>query len=221
MDRYPVDPRRTARDGGRVGPAPDDQAAGPDVQPPDPGWRRLAARARADHESARDAAARESGQLESARLALTDAAAARDLVQRLAVDAQVRAHRQVAAVVTECLRAVFGAAAYEFRVRFERRRGKTEADLVFVRDGQEFDPVGSTGGGVVDVGAFALRLAALILGRPAYRRVLLLDEPMKHLSRDHAPRVRELLERLCADLNMQIVLVTHNPDLACGAVVEL
>lgn len=146
---------------------------------------------------------------------------ARSVVAAAARAAQQQASEAIAAAVTTCLAAVFGGDAYGFKIGMTERRGRTEADLSLTRGGGEFDPLSAAGGGVVDVLAFALRLADVVLGRPARRRLLVLDEPFRHLSRDYAPTAAALLERLAADLDLQIVMVTHSPALACGEVVDL
>lgn len=178
--------------------------------------RAHAARTHADQEAA--FAGRERATADAAHAA---SVRARAVVQAAAKAAQQTAQRQVAAAVTTCLSAVFGDAAYEFRIGMTDRRGKTEADLTLVRDGQEFDPLSSAGGGVIDILSLALRIADVVLGRPAKRRLLVLDEPCRHLSRNYAGRVAELLERLAAELDLQILAVTHSKELAVGKVIEL
>jgi len=146
---------------------------------------------------------------------------AQEILQRLAQQTQQQVHKCIAEVVTRCLDTVFGDDAYEFEIQFERKRGKTEAKLVFLRDGFEIDPMDAAGGGVIDVCGFALRLACLILKSPPSRRLLVLDEPFKHLSKNYRPRIRCLLEALADDLKIQFIMVTHDPDLQTGKVVEL
>lgn len=155
-----------------------------------------------------------------AQLRLTTALAARKVVQEAAATVQRAAHDRLAGVVSRCLAAVFGPTAYEFRLEFEEKRGRTEARPVFVRDGNEADPT-AVGGGVVDVAAFALRVAAVAARQPPVRRLLVLDEPLRHLSKDYRPRARALLETLAADLKFQIILITHDPALECGEVIRI
>lgn len=151
-----------------------------------------------------------------------DTLAAQKIVQEVAEKVQQTAHKRIADVVTRCLKAVFGEEeAYEFRINFSQKRGKTEAELVFVRDGMEVDPYDGSGGGVIDVAAFALRLACLMLSLPKRRKLLVLDEPFRFLSVDYRPQVRALLELLAKDMGIQILMVTHAPDLVCGKVIEL
>lgn len=175
----------------------------------------------AEHRAATAAVKTEQDTLTAAENALDAHHGARTIIQSVASAIQQEAHSRVAGVVSRCLSTVFGPDAYEFRIEFEEKRGRTEARLVFVRDGMELSPMTAAGGGAVDVASFALRLAALMLSRPSVRKCLVLDEPFKHLSREYRPRMAELLLELAAELGMQFVVVTHDPDLACGKVVKL
>jgi len=145
---------------------------------------------------------------------------AQRVTQAIAETIQEEAHNRIAGVVTRCLATVFDE-PYEFRIRFERARGRTEANLVFVREGLEVNPLDASGGGVVDVAAFALRLSALMLSRPARRRVVILDEPFKFVSAGYRDRVRAMLESLAPDLEVQFIFVTHIDELRCGHIVEV
>lgn len=147
---------------------------------------------------------------------------AQQLVQRVAKTTQELCHKQIAMVVTRCLQTVFGEEdAYQFKINFSEKRGKTEAELVFVRDEHEIDPTEASGGGVIDVASFALRLACLLLAQPKRRRFLALDESFKHLSSDYRPVVREMLEVLAKEKEVQFLLITHSEELTCGKVIEL
>ena len=134
--------------------------------------------------------------------------------------AQEKAHTQIAAIVTRCLEAIFDD-PYEFKLSFVRKRSRTDAVLSFVRRGLELDPLDSSGGGVVDVAAFALRLARIVLSRPPGRRIMILDEPFKFVSAEHHDRLRELIETLAAELKVQFIIVTHIKALETGTVVRL
>lgn len=142
------------------------------------------------------------------------------ILQQLAASVQQTAHTQIANIVSKCLGTVFED-PYEFRVVFEEKRGKTEARLVFVKNGEEHEPDADVEGGVVDVAAFALRTAKLMMQKPRVRPVLFLDEAFRMVDRVNAGRVRGLLESLSEELNLQVIQVTHNPVLRAGKVVEL
>jgi len=151
---------------------------------------------------------------------LEHAEAARTLAQGVAADLQRKAHAQISSVVTRALQAVFPD-PYTFEIRFEEKRGKTEARPVFLRGGQELGK--RIGGGVYDVAAFALRIAAVLLQRPAARRVLFLDEPFRFVSERNLnrDRVRDLVLTLARELGFQFIVITHDRVLEVGKVVEL
>ena len=150
-----------------------------------------------------------------------DVVEAQKILQTIAENVQNQAHQQIAYVVNKCLQVVFPD-PYEFKIIFEQKRGKTEARLVFIKDGLEIDdPMDSSGGGVIDVVSFAFRLACLILSQPKRRKILVLDEPMKYLSADHIPAVREMLLYFSKEMNIQFVIVTHQKQLQVGKVIEL
>lgn len=148
-----------------------------------------------------------------------NALGAREIIQNTAAEVQRAAHASIAAIVSRCLEAIFDE-PYKFKIHFEMKRGRTEARLAFLRDESEIDPLTASGGGVVDVAAFALRLACLALSKPALRRVIVMDEPFRFLSAGYRPNIRELLEGLSEDLGVQIIMVTHIEDLEIGKIVE-
>lgn len=162
----------------------------------------------------------EKTRLEEAKERVLTATQAQQLIQGVAQQIQQRAHDKIVAIVNRCLQAIFED-PYDFRIVFEKKRGKTEARLVFLRQDREIDPLTAAGLGVVDVAAFALRVACVMLSRPSKRRLLVLDEPMKMLSANHGPAVAQLLTTLTEELKMQILLVTHNPALVGGQVIEV
>lgn len=158
---------------------------------------------------------------EKARQRLLDVTEAQSVIQQVAQGVQQSAHDALAGVVSKCLEAVFDR-PYRFRIEFDRKRGKTEARLTFVRDGLTLDsPQDMAGGGVIDVAAFALKAAALCSRSPAVRRLLVLDEPFKFVSEEYRYRVRRMLEALIQEMGLQLVLVTHNPEYQIGTVIEL
>lgn len=145
---------------------------------------------------------------------------AQDVLQRLAQAVQEQAHQRIAEVVSSCLETVFDQ-PYQFKILFERKRGKTEAQLRFVRKGHEVDPLTASGGGMVDVAAFALRVACLVLHRPRLSRVLVIDEGFKFVSAQYRDNVRVMLEKLSAEMGIQIVQVTHIEEFEIGRVIRL
>lgn len=165
----------------------------------------------------------EKAALESAEREYRDTVAAQQIVQTVAQQIQQAAHDRIASVVTQCLRTVFEQ-PYEFRIVFEQKRGRTEARLVFVRGELEIDPLDAAGGGVIDVAAFALRVACLVLSRPPLRRLLVLDEPFSHCKPPEilASRICGMLEMLAKQFGIQFILVPSIEEFyRIGTVVEI
>ncbi len=146
---------------------------------------------------------------------------AQKIVQQVSQTIQQQAHSQIAGVVSKCLQMVFGK-EYDFKIKFERKRSKTEAKLLLLKKGHEVeDAIDEDSGGIVEVAAFALRVACLILSKPALRKVLILDEPFKCVSRNHLDKVRYMLEGLSKDFKIQFIIITHIKKLETGKVVRL
>jgi len=158
--------------------------------------------------------------LRKAGLAVQHTQEAQEVLQLIAQAVQQQAHERLSAVVSKCLESVFPD-PYQFHIEFERKRGRTEASLRFVRRELDADPLSAAGGGVVDIAAFALRVACLMLHRPRLSKVVVLDEPFRFVSIQYQENVRAMLEELAQDLKVQIVQVTHNESLSTGSIVEL
>jgi len=132
------------------------------------------------------------------------------IIQNVAKDTQQALVFQINDVVNTALQTCFPD-EYEFHVEFEIKRNKVESRLVFTKNGFEINPMDASGGGVVDVAAFALRIAAWSLG--STENTLIIDEGFRFLSRDLQPRAADILSEISKELNLQIVQVSHSPDI--------
>lgn len=143
---------------------------------------------------------------------------AKEIVQTISLDCQQQFQKRIGFVVTRCLETVFGPESMKFTLLFEQKRGQTEVRGVLLdSQGHELDPIDSCGGGVLDVAAFGLRLACMMLSRPRPARVLLLDEPFKWLSASYRPAIVKLLHELSMEFGLQIVMISHIDTLVQAA----
>ena len=147
---------------------------------------------------------------------------AQEIFQEIARGVQENTHAQIARVVTSCLQAIWED-LYHFEILFEKKRGKTEANLVFVRsDGLVLDPLEESSGGVVDVAAFSLRLVSITMSQPQRRRLVVLDEPFKNVRGViYQERVRGMVEQVCKELGFQIIINTDLDLLQTGTIIQL
>lgn len=116
-------------------------------------------------------------------------------------------------IVTNAIKAVLPD-PYDFDLGFKIAYGKLSTDMRLVRDGKVYDIKEMQGDGVVDIVAFALRVAVLCLDKRNLRRLLILDEPCGALSVDYQPLLGKLLVYLSEQLSIQVVMVAaHGSNL--------
>jgi len=135
---------------------------------------------------------------------------ARVLMQQAAKETQSLLEHEISNIVTLAIQSVFDE-PYEFIARFVERRNKTECDLLFLLEGQEVDPMESSGGGLLDVASLALRIAFWNLNRTS--PVFILDEPLKWLSVDMHHKASAMFKMLSDKLGIQFIIVSHLEDL--------
>jgi hypothetical protein len=161
-------------------------------------------------------------EVEHAKEVLIHVEEAQRITQHIAGLLQQRAHERMSRVVSRCLEAVFEE-PYEFFIRFERKRGKTEAVLEFTRDGEAYsDPLNEVGGGVLDVAALALRLSCVMVSKPPSRRTFILDEPWSNVrGASNRDRTSKLLKVLSEEFGVQWIINTDIPSYRAGTVVDM
>ena len=138
---------------------------------------------------------------------------ANEIMKEVALKTQEQLEYHVSDITSLALESVFENEAYNLVVRFIQRRNKTECDLLFERDEEEIDPLNASGGGAVDVAAFALRIAMWSMESPKSRNVIILDEPFRFLSKDRQDRASQMLKELSEKLGIQFIIVTHEDTL--------
>ena len=138
---------------------------------------------------------------------------AHEIIKEVGLRTQEQLQFQISDITSLALDAVFPDDPYELKVDFIQRRNKTECDLFFIRDGKEIDPMTASGGGAVDVAAFALRVASWSMKNPKTRPVIVLDEPMRFLSSDRQEQAALMIQKISQKLGIQFIIVTHEEAL--------
>lgn len=133
---------------------------------------------------------------------------AREIVRAVGIETQRQLQFHISDITSLALDAVFPD-PYELKVEFVERRNKTECDLKFVRDDMEVDPLTASGGGAIDVAAFALRIASWSMQRPRTRNTIILDEPFKHLKGAEANlKVLHMIREISRKIGIQIIMIS-------------
>ncbi len=147
---------------------------------------------------------------------LNNSIIAREIIRTVALKTQEQLEFRISGLVTLALDTMFP--GYTFEMKFtDERRNKTECDLIFIKDGKNkiYDVLNEDGGGLADVGSFALRLAVWSIRKN--RKLLILDEPFKFLSEDLQDKCSELVHQLSEELGIQIIMVSHLPQIISHA----
>jgi len=132
---------------------------------------------------------------------------AREIIREVGLKTQQQLEFHISEITSLAMEAVFDN-PYKLIVEFVQRRNKTECDLFFERFGNQIDPISSSGGGAVDVAAFALRIASWSMQSPKSRNTIVLDEPFKHLrGKSENERVLQMIKEISLKLGIQIIMI--------------
>lgn len=141
---------------------------------------------------------------------------AREIMREVGLKTQQQLQFHIGDITSLALEAVFNE-PYNLAVEFVQRRNKTECDLYFVRNEERLDPLSATGGGTIDVAAFALRIASWSMARPRTRNTIILDEPLRFLSEEYREKASQMIKEISEKLGLQFIIITHEPTLASAA----
>lgn len=144
-------------------------------------------------------------------------AEAQQILQQTATQTQNRLSFHISEFITSALKSIWGENAYKYELRFVEKRNRTEVEMVLkTQDGEvSLDNLNNirSGGGVLDIVALALRIALWSL-QPNKQSMMILDQPLSNLDMNHLPKAGQLIDELSNKLEMQFVMINHNPALA-------
>jgi len=128
--------------------------------------------------------------------------------------------RTIEGLITEGLQAIFPDQGLSLEAEAVPRYGKMAIDLYFRqgKDGEVVvrdEPLEAFGGGPAVVASLMLR--AVVLMRLKKYPLLLLDESLIAISDGYVPNTGMFLRTLCKSAGLDLLLVTHNPDMLVHA----
>lgn len=127
---------------------------------------------------------------------------------------QEQVKNRIENLVTLALKSVWPDRDYKFIVNVEIKRNKSEVELLVQEgDKEPYIPKEDQGGGILDIISFALRIVLWAMEKPRSRNVFILDEPMKWTG-VLAVRAGEMIKEISKKLGIQIIMVTHDIELA-------
>ena len=134
--------------------------------------------------------------------------------QNVAEEMQQDIANTICMIATSALYAVFPN-PYDCKIRFDIKHNVVEASIYFERNGEEYDPIEDSGGGVIDVASFAIRVAFIFLSNRS--RVIIADEPFKNVAKAFLPKIPEMVRLLSDKLGVQFIIVSHIQELIDSA----
>lgn len=141
---------------------------------------------------------------------------AKEFIHKIALEIQQQLQYHVNDITSLALNAVFPE-PYKLELSFIQRRNQTECDIFFTKNNDRFNPLEATGGGAVDIAAFALRVAGWSIQTPRKRNLIILDEPMRFVSKDLQHKASLMLKEVSEKLNIQFIIITHEDSLTTYA----
>lgn len=129
------------------------------------------------------------------------------------VDIKTRENLELAVsrIASNALSSIFGDDAYQLETDFVPRRGQTECDISFTKDGRQFaDPEFDSGGGAINVASYALRISIMTIGEVI--PILIADQPFKDLSAKHHEDFVEFFKSVSENMGLQMIIISHLPE---------
>lgn len=132
-----------------------------------------------------------------------------EIVKQVGLEMQKQLEYHLSEQVSLAMEAIFDD-PYKLKANFIEKRGKTEVELLFTKRDLEFPPIGSAGGGAIDIASLALRIAYWSMRQDKkVRPLLLLDEPFSQLKGEEANRrALAIVQEISQKLGLQVISVS-------------
>ncbi len=140
---------------------------------------------------------------------------ARMVVQLLAKQNQDKLATVLNGAVTKGLQSVFGS-IYEFKMVIETNAGAIQAYPTLSKNGFEYNPTASEGGGILQMVSLALRVSLLALTKDP-TPIVILDEMLKDVGKKDLPNACKMVKVLSETMGLQFVLTTHAKEIIAVA----
>lgn len=123
-------------------------------------------------------------------------------------------------VISSALASILGS-SYKLEIELTEDRGKPAAFFYVVSQGQGTEKnelSESRGSGVEDIVSVVARLVFIeIQSCPPNQSFVVYDEPARAVSRENIPFLADIIKSLSLEFNRQIILITHDDDIAAVA----
>ena len=98
----------------------------------------------------------------------------------------------------------------QFKISQDVKGNKPVFRISMINSGRESDPVDGSGGGIATLVSTIIRFS--LTAKFGLSKLILFDETLSSLSNAYVPAAASFLRDLCKEFNIDILMVTHNPD---------
>jgi len=114
-------------------------------------------------------------------------------------------------IVSHALNYIFESDKYSFELDFNTRGNLQTLDFkVRTPDKDEpLDLIDTSGGGVINIVSFALRVVLMELTQPKTEGFIIADETFANLSEDRIERASQFLKEINQKMNRQVIAISH------------
>ena len=121
---------------------------------------------------------------------------------------------KIETVVSDGLKLIFDS---DYKLLIERKEGAKGDSyrIMLEKNGFIAPPIGTVGGGIVNVISFLLRV--IMIQRFKLAKLIVLDESFNNVSPEFLPKVSEMIKTLCDDYGYCVLSITQAHGLAIAA----
>jgi hypothetical protein len=132
---------------------------------------------------------------------------AQAFIQQIAQATQEQLKFNIVDTVNLCIATCFPNITFD--IDFKIQNNRTVAKLVYFKNGYEIDPLDGSGGGLVELTSFGLRVA--LWGISHLDNVLILDEPLQKLQpKELQMEAFKIIKTLSEKLKLQFIIVANS-----------
>lgn len=157
-------------------------------------------------------------EIESKKASVLELEKDREVLKRASTLAREVAKTAIEKACTRGLQSVHGSGySLSIKINDKNRRSSAEFKILSPSENgiEENNVLEDRGGGVLDVVSLLARMAYLEMqSDPPNQGPLFLDEPGKAVSLDNTAALAEVMKEIAREYNRQLIVITHNEDLA-------
>lgn len=135
-----------------------------------------------------------------------------DFIEQVATQERKEVKDKIESLITFCLRSVYDD-SYSVEFNYGVKGSRTSVEILLVRrckDGMLIKrDLEGIGGGVADSISLPLKLIVL-LNDKTFEKILIADEPGKHLDIDRVPKFVKFIKSISKDLGVQVIMSSHH-----------